>query len=142
MEFPKKYIIEGERTLHSGGKTNIFYDVNALLTDKIYVDYFLEKIPRSSHYVGIATGGAIIAALIAREKLVKFSMVKDGELKGGVPELDYVLVDDVVTTGASLEEAISIVGRTPKEIVVAMDRRDENKNPKIYSIFLQHPSLL
>jgi len=62
-------------------------------------------------------------------------MVKDEELKGEVPVSDYLLVDDVVTTGSSLEEAISIVGKTPKEIVVVLDRRNENKNPEVHSIF-------
>ena len=135
MKFPEKYIKYGERTLHSGGRTDIFYDVNALLTDRIWIGYLLGNLPRSNHYVGIATGGAIIAALVARERKVKFSMVKDEELKGEVPVSDYLLVDDVVTTGSSLEEAISIVGKTPKEIVVVLDRRNENKNPEVHSIF-------
>ena len=87
------------------------------------------------HYIGIVTGGAIIAGLISRERNSKFSMVKDGGLKGELPDRDYLLIDDVVTTGNSLEEAIKIIGKNPSEIWVVLDRREINENPKVCSIF-------
>jgi len=135
MKFPEKYIIRRERILHSGGKTNIFYDINALLTDREYSTYLLENIPRANHYIGIATGGEVIAFGLSRLLSVKCSFVKDNELKGEIPRLDYTLVDDVVTTGGSLEKAIKIIGKIPSMIVSAVDRRFENKNPEVYSIF-------
>lgn len=135
MRFPEKYIKSGERILHSGGQTNVFYDVNALLTDAPYVNYLLDKISFSEHYIGVATGGAIIAALVSKDRKGKFSMIKDGELKGETPWESWVLIDDVATTGSSLEEAIKIVGKTPSKIVVAVDRREVNKNPVVNSIF-------
>ena len=135
MEFPEKFKKYGKFKLHSGQKSSIFYDINAMLTDGFYVEYILNKIPFNSHYVGIATGGAIIASLISRERNSKFSMVKDGELKGASPLRNWLLIDDVVTTGASLEEALKIINKNPSEIVVVLDRRPKNENPKVYSIF-------
>ncbi|MDO8623231.1 MAG: hypothetical protein Q7R52_03205 [archaeon] len=135
MRFPEKYTKHGEFKLHSGEISNILYDVNALLTDNFYLQEILDKIPYSPHYVGIATGGAIIASLISREQKSKFSMIKDGELKGEFPLDDWVLIDDVTTTGSSLEEAIDIIGKTSPKIIVIFDRRLKNENPEVYSIF-------
>ncbi len=135
MKFPNKYVKKGKFKLHSGKISNIFYDVNAMLTDDYCVQQILEKIPFSKHYVGIATGGAIIARLISRErKDSKFSMIKDKELKGDYPDR-YILIDDVVTTGNSLEEAVKIIKKIPDKIFVVLDRRSKNKNPEVYSIF-------
>ena len=134
MKFPDKYIKTGRFKLHSGEISNIFYDINDMLTDDYYVEQMLDKIPFSEHYIGIATAGAIIARLISRErKGSKFSMIKDKELKGDFPER-YILIDDVVTTGNSLEEAVKIIGKIPDEIVVVLDRRNKNENPVVYSI--------
>ena len=135
MKFPEKYIKHGDFVLHSGQHSNVFYDVNALLTNDFYTRHILNKIPESGHYVGIATGGAIIARIASFERMARFSMVKDGELKGETPNGSWVLIDDVVTTGSSLLEAISIVGSNPREIIAVVDRRPENKNPEVTSIF-------
>ena len=121
--------------MHSGQTSNIFYDVNALLTDKTYLMEVLKNISFDEHYVGIATGGAIIAGIIHLRHGAKFSMVKDGELKGEFPKGYWTLIDDVVTTGNSLLEAISIVGSKPERIIVVVDRREKNENPKVNSIF-------
>ena len=134
MKFPEKYIERGEFILHSGQKSKIRYDVNLLLTDNLYVNHILNRIPHSGHYVGIVTGGAIIASLISREFNSKYSMIKDGELKGSMPD-KYILIDDVTTTGGSLEEAINLIGKNPSQIVVVFDRRERNENPEVYSIF-------
>jgi len=45
------------------------------------------------------------------------------------------LIDDVVTTGNSLLKAIAIIGSQPSEIIVAVDRRGRNENPKVKAIF-------
>lgn len=135
MKFPEKYVKREERILHSGQSSNVFYDVNGLLTDDFYLRHIYHKIPFSKHYVGIATGGAIIAGIASFERMSRFSIVKDGELKGEIPNGDWVLIDDVVTTGKSLEEAIKLAGSPPKEIFVGVDRRQENKNPEVIPIF-------
>ena len=123
MEFPERYIRRGRFELHSGGVSDTFYDVNSLITDKNYFDTILDKVPKSRHYVGIATGGALIALAASREYEVEFSMVKDKELKGRVPKDDWVLIDDVVTTEGSLQDALKIISLRPKEIFVVLDRR-------------------
>jgi len=135
MKFPEDYIKRGDFVLHSGQHSNILYDVNTLLTNDFYTRYILNKIPESGHYVGIATGGAIIARIASFERMARFSMVKDGELKGEIPNGYWVLIDDVVTTGKSLEEAIKLAGSPSKGIFVGVDRRERNENPKVCSIF-------
>lgn len=119
----------GNFELHSGGKTNIFYDVNAALTDRVYLEKIINTIPKDDvTYVGIATGGAIIASHLA-----PFAMIKDSKLKGDVSG-DYCLIDDVCTTEGSLREAIKIIGREPKYIFAVVDRRKEKKL-KISSVY-------
>ena len=139
MKFPEKYIKHGNFILHSGQTSDIFYDVNALLTDNFYLRYLLDEVPRSKHYVGIVTGGALIAIIAhihhGRFPGSKFSMIKDGELKGEIPDRDWTLIDDVVTTGNSLLEAIITAGSKPKNIFVVVDRRERNENPEVNSIF-------
>ena len=123
MKFPEKYIKRGKFKLHSGCITNIFYDVNAMLTDTKLIWDILEELPDCKIYVGIATGGAIIAS-----QAENWAMIKDGELKGEVKG-KYCLIDDVCTTETSLREAIKIlqekVGKYPEEIFVVVDRRRE-----------------
>lgn len=138
MKFPEKYIIRGEFILHSGQKSSAFYDVNAMLTDDLALDKILREIPSFPylhHYVGIATGGAIIGRMLSWERKRKFSMIKDGKIKGERPKGDWLLIDDIVTTGKSLLEAITIVGSNPREIITLVDRRERNENPLVRSIF-------
>ena len=135
MKFPEKYISRGRRKLHSGQESDIFYDVNALLTDRELSDYVVGQIPFSKHYVGIATGGAIIADSVAKKNGSLFSMVKDGELKGEYPKDDWILIDDVATTGNSLKEAIGIIGKNPSKIYVCVDRRTGKKDILVEAIF-------
>ena len=118
MEFPEKYIKRGRFKLHSGGTTDIFYDVNAMITELKYLYKILVEIPYCKNYIGIATGGAIIAS-----QFDNWSMVKDGELKGKNIRGDYCLIDDVCTTEDSIKEAIKIIGKKPLFIFVVVDRR-------------------
>lgn len=135
MRFPERYRKQGEFKLHSGQNSDVFYDVNEMLTNDYYLRQILNKVPMSSHYIGIATGGAIIARLISSERKSKFSMVKDKELKGDFPLGKWILIDDVITTGTSLKEAVKIVGKNPEEIFVVIDRRVKNEKPKVFSVF-------
>lgn len=120
-EFPKEYMKKGKFTLHSGRVSDVFYDVNAFITDTIYKHNTLRKIPKADSYVGIATCGAIIAS-----HCLNFAMIKDKELKGEIKG-DYCLIDDVVTTEKSIKEAIEIIGHKPKCIFVVVDRRDKKE---------------
>ena len=129
MNFPEKFIKRGKFKLHSGGETEIFYDVNELLTDNEHFSNVISFIPEDKvTYVGIATGGAIIASHFR-----PFTMIKDGELKGKL-EGEYYLIDDTCTTEGSLNEAIRIIGRNPKSIFVVVDRR-KIKNLKLIPIY-------
>lgn len=133
MEFPKKYIKRGRFKLHSGQYSNILYDVNALLTDYQEWIKIREAIPKwYNHYVGIATGGAIIASQLNTFK--EWSMVKDGEHKGSKVSEPYCLIDDVCTTENSIKEAIKIIGKKPKHIFVVVDRR-KKKTLEIQSLY-------
>ena len=135
MKFPEKYIKRGKTVLHSGGESDIFYDVNALLTDDFYTAKIIENIPFGKHYVGIATGGAILGRLVSSKRNSKFSIVKDNELKGEIPSENYILIDDVTTTENSLNEAIRIIGKKPWKIFIVVDRRKDNKNLEVQSLF-------
>jgi len=135
MEFPEKYIKRGHFELHSGGTSDKLYDVNSFLTDSIYTNSIIGIVPSLGHYVGIATGGAILAALVADRRRAEYSMVKDGELKGEVPLEDYVLVDDVCTTEGSIREAIKIIRKEPSKIFVVVDRRKDKSGLEIEAMF-------
>jgi len=128
MNFPEKYIKHGTFKLHSGDISTKFYDVNALITEHKYLNDIINSIPIFNCYVGIATCGAIIAS-----HFYSFAMVKDGELKGKVCD-EYCLIDDVVTTENSINEAIKIIGKNPKYIFVVVDRR-KIKNLEIVSMY-------
>ena len=136
-KFPERYIKTGERILHSGQTTDIFYDVEELMKDGFYFDLLLGYISFSGHYIGVETGGRImVEAAHGESPWSQFSYVtKGGKLEGNAPSGEWVLIDDVVTTGRSLLEAISIVGIQPERIIVAVDRRDRNENPVVNSIF-------
>lgn len=145
MKFPEEYIKKGRFVLHSGEITDTFYDVNRMLTSNNEMCKIVEFIKRPyklgivilhvgkplfDTYVGIATGGALIASQF---RPCKWAMIKDGELKGEV-EGDYCLIDDVVTTENSIRDAINIIGRKPKKTFVVVDRR-KNKIMEIESMY-------
>lgn len=115
MDFPEEFIErapEGKHfILHSGGETSVFYDVNSMLMDSIWRERIIKSMPEAYHYVGIPTGGAILAVSAADKLVRKVSMVKDGGLRGNVPEGDCLIVDDVVTTESSLREAYGVLER-------------------------------
>ena len=135
MKFPKKYIKHGDYVLHSGQRSDTLYDVNEMITDEQELQKILNAFPwQVDTCVGIATGGAIIASHMIRYGM-NFVMFKDGELKGQI-QGSYCLVDDVVTTEASIREALKIIGIKPRYIFVVVDRR-RKKVLKINSMFLK-----
>jgi len=125
MKFPETHIKKGQYKLHSGEMSGVFYDVNAMLGNYEGFSKIIKFIeyPKSGNqfgtYVGIATGGAIIAS-----QFRDFAMVKDGELKGHITG-SWCLIDDVVTTERSIKEAINLIYTEPTEIFVVVDRRKE-----------------
>jgi orotate phosphoribosyltransferase len=143
MKFPEKYIKHGDFVLHSGKRSDIFYDVTKALTDNSVFDFVVLNIPLREHYIGIATGGALmaIAAHTEYSPLSKLSIIKESKLLGEKPKGEWILFDDVVTTGNSLLEAIALCESNPSEIIVAVDRRRQNEKPKVRAIF-EAPYLL
>src|SRR3972149_8134595 len=128
MKFPEEYIEINEKRLHSGGSSKYFCNFEKLLTDTECLDEIYRKIPFNRHYVGIITGGGLMAmALHARNWLAggrgKISFIKNGELWGHSPEDNWILIDDVTSTGNSLRQAIATIGKDPYLIYVGVDRR-------------------
>src|SRR3989344_3104174 len=150
LPFPEKYIKHGNFVFNSGVLAKTKCEVEEMLTDPFYLSYLLERIPLSSHYVGIETGGAYMAmAAHIRNPGSKLSFIKKQEgkkeaLLGEKPNGRYGLVDDVTTTGGSLERAISLIGNSPEFILVAVDRREKKEKIaglEVISVF-ETPSLL
>lgn len=131
MIFPDKFKKRGNFTLHSGGVTTVFYDVNLMLTSRVELRRICRAVPRYfGSFVGIVTGGAIIASQFKR-----WAMVKDGVLKGLVSKR-YCLIDDVCTTENSIKQAIKVIGRKPSTIFVVVDRRPiKERTIKIKSLY-------
>ncbi len=145
MNFPEKYIQRAKPgepfTLHSGDKSDTLYDINSMLMDDAWLREILNYIPHSPHYLGIPTGGALIAREASRVNHTLCSIIKDGEIKGQIPKGAFLLVDDVVTTGKSLEDALNTlrwcdVDVTKGRIYVVVDRRPLHRRQlKIMSMF-------
>jgi orotate phosphoribosyltransferase len=136
MKFPEQYTqrakLGEEFTLHSGDKSGVKYDVNSLLMDDGWFREVIKNIIYSPHYVGIPTGGALIAREASRQHNTLCSMIKDDEIKGKIPRGPFLLVDDVTTTERSLIEALKILQKYNVEIslggiYVVMDRRPKDK---------------
>jgi len=135
MKFPEEYIEKGEFELHSGGVSDKRYDVNSMLTNEGYSTEIISRVPFSRHYVGIVTGGAIIAFAVAKKNGSRCSFVKAGEFKGDRPGREYILIDDVSTTERSLRDAIKLAGSEPYKIFTVVDRR-EKKVLKLEAMFV------
>jgi orotate phosphoribosyltransferase len=122
----------GTFELHSGGTSQVLFDVPAMLlrsADRKYIQNVL--IGRMSSYfnaiVGIEFGGALLAMLLGEwyaDKVVGFYR-KDGTVVLGWPRQNVVLIDDVRTTGASFAEAraaLEAAGHTVVQEIALIDR--------------------
>lgn len=134
-----KYIKEYKdpQTLHSGQTSHLVIDVIWMLTDprlrKNIIQEMSAKISpvNTVTIVGIETGGAILASLVAEQKNMMYGVYrKDGTLimpKDTVDKKDVIIIDDVKTTGKSLEEARQALedkGFHVTAIYTAVDRSD------------------
>jgi len=126
IKYPEKYIHKGNFVFNSGQTSTFKYEVEEMLTDPFYLEYLLKNIHLSNHYIGIASGGALMAIVVhVRNPSSKLSIIKKQEgLFGEKPSGKWVLIDDVVTTGGSLRRAIELIGSVPEKIIVAVDRRE------------------
>ena len=141
-KFPDEFIKYGEFKLHSGWRSNAFYDVQELLTDPKYGRFIASNIPPSPHYIGIATGGALMAEAAYEKNPTKISIILNGKLLGSKPRGEWLLVEDAIVTGSTLRGAPRIVESNPTGIIVAIDRRWRNQSPFAISIFQPCPAWL
>ena len=107
------------------------------MTNRQWRQFVINHIPRARHYVGIPTGGVVIAMAAVVNYDAEYSLVKDGELKGSKPGrgYDWILIDDVATTGNSLLKALFLIETPPREIFVVVDRRKDKSKLNISSLF-------
>ena len=142
LEFPRECIEYGNIKLHSGWRSNAKYDVEKAMNNTPWKTWIIGHIPFSLHYVGIETGGALMAKAAYEEFPTELSIVRNGKLiKGRKPIRPYLLIDDATTTESSLLEAINAIGSMPEKIFVAMDRRIW-KRLKLTPIFRPEPAFL
>ena len=118
-----KYKKNGNFLLHSGYRSNVFYDVQAMITDKGNMNWIVEQIPKDCDtYLGIATAGAIIASHMSRYAIFN----KEKEVKGNIFG-KICVVDDVCTTESSLRDVIKWLHDSDFyniELFVVVDRRE------------------
>lgn len=114
---------EGNFILHSGEKTDYFFDVMKLIDDAEFAEYFMKFVEKDEFLVGIEFGGAILAAASCRP----FAVVrKDGKVYGKIPK-NYTLIDDVITIGNSIQDAIKAIGYYPYLIKCIVDKRENHR---------------
>ena len=109
---------EGDFILHSGDKSDVLYDVLEVVGTKKFLNSFKKFIRKEEYLVGIEFGGAILAAMSGKP----FGIVrKDGTVYGEIPN-NYSIIDDVITTGNSIESAIFRIQKRPKHVCCIVNR--------------------
>ena len=129
MDFDK-YWTFGDFTLHSGGKSDRLWDAKLLRkkeneSDLMEIVQFIRRrIPSDVVIVGIKTMGAEIGQMLRNH--IPFDPRK-GELMGDMePGTKYVVLDDVLTKGTSVNQVMDVIGWLPILIVVIVVRDDIN----------------
>lgn len=118
----------GDFTLHSGNHSPVLYDVPSMLwrnRDRKYIqDTLIAKIGNVDFdaIVGIEFGGALLAVLLSewyQDKMLGFYR-KDGTIILEWPAQKIILVDDIVTTGTSIEEAKAALEEAGHRVIYSM----------------------
>jgi orotate phosphoribosyltransferase len=124
-------LLEGHFLLSSGLHSNRYLQSALVLQDPAKAEVLCrglaERLPAGiTHVVGPALGGVVVAYELARAlgSLALFTERKDGvmSLRRGfrIPEGARVFVmDDILTTGTSIREAVTALQDTPGELVGA-----------------------
>ncbi|MFN4046263.1 MAG: orotate phosphoribosyltransferase [Acidilobaceae archaeon] len=121
----RQALLFGEFTLSSGLKSNYYLDMRRLLGDYKSYRGTLELLASKAEstfkdfdtIVGVATGGipwAAGLALIMGKSLAYVRLERKGHgthgvVEGAPPHGKCIVVDDVATTGASLESAVEVL---------------------------------
>lgn len=159
----KLFLIEaiklGDFTLKSGEKSNIYFDLRTIISyPSIYelvFEYITSKLPdllTDIQYIcGVEFGGLPLANFISFKKSIPQIFMRNGIKNHGTQKIiegiyessgNLLLIEDVITTGSSIKEKLTIVKDNNinlKKIFVLMDRRkvcsDNFENYSIFSLF-------
>ncbi len=116
-------------TWSSGWKSPIYCDNRLILSyptvrqavKMAFVEKIRERFPEAGAIAGVATGGIALGALVADEMGLPFIYVRptpkshglQNQIEGMVkPELPYVVVEDLISTGSSSAAAVVAVQET------------------------------
>lgn len=156
-----------EVTLSSNIKSDVYYDIKNVvttsagvtLTGELMLNLIKEKFPETKSVGGLESGAVPVMTgivyysdqLMEGHKIYGFFVRKEAKKHGleqkieGNPKEPMVVVDDVVTTGQSVMDAIHALnaeGHSVSGIVSVMDREDDRKieqlkdgTLKFYSLF-------
>ena len=136
------YIVEGDFVLSSGLESKYYVDLKSL-TENIYLFDFITDLIASNITTNAILGiesGSISYATAAALKLNKpFGFIRKSKkdyatksLVEGLPATEVTIIEDVLTTGRSLEKAISSAescGFVIKEVIIIVNR-NRNYNLK------------
>lgn len=150
----KECLTYGDYTLSSGKKSDKYFDLRKLTMHKhadrwlgyAFTDLILNNdihLSTCGSVGGMETGAIPLAMMLARQWYFDAFYVRKNPKGHGLRNrvegcwsAPYIVVDDVVTTGTSIrkvEEAIETC--LPAARLCIIDRRTENKNPEILSLF-------
>lgn len=135
-------VLVGDFELHSGGRSNVKFDVEAMMKTPIDRHYLSTIVPFPvspvDWLVGLETGGAILAMLIAEKFNANFAIFR----KDKTHTLPYtphaimhnariIIVDDVITTGSSIDAASRMLTAQGYKVhphpIFMVDRRDRSR---------------
>ena len=111
-------IVKGDFVLHSGAKSSWKFVVERITGDSLQQVYDAMNIKPDSWPVGIPTGGTYILDRVWRSR---------AEPRFALYRRPVTLIDDVVTTGASMEQAKALLegaGITVNDRVCILNRGD------------------
>ena len=140
FEVISTYIKYGNFTLSSGQTSNYYIDLKSMTKDVAVFDYITELIKDkvvAKAILGIESGSISYATATALKAGLSFGFIrtksKDYGTNRRVEALDaceVTIIEDVLTTGKSLEKAVSIAeeeGFIVKQVIVIVNRNPDYK---------------
>ena len=143
-----KALLFGDFTLKSGKKSNYFFNITAFLESGYISELarlYSEKIQETSldyevifgpAYKGIPLASAVATQLsqtlsrnipISFDRKEKKDHGEGGSLVGAVENKKVMILDDVLTAGTAIRNAVNLVGQSGGEVssvIVALDRQE------------------
>lgn len=121
-------------TWSSGWKSPIYCDNRLILSfpevrtavKMAFVEKIKQQFPKAGAIAGVATGGIALGALVAEELGLPFIYVRptpkshglQNQIEGQIkPELPYVVVEDLISTGSSSAAAVMAVQRAGGKVL-------------------------